>query len=77
MEKEIIKTSKELFDMMNNLIKYSQSNECNVFEEIRLFTYANNGMVKLKKLNVSDDTLVKMYDIDNELYFEKIESEMK
>lgn len=42
----------------------------NPFQEATMVNYINNGLKSLNELNCSDDTLVKMYDLNNELVFE-------
>lgn len=75
MEKEIIKTKEEIVKMLKDLQKYALSDNCNVFEEGKLMSYATNGLNKLNTLNANDNELVKMYDIEDVLYFEKVKGE--
>ena len=70
MEKEMPKSKKELMEMLTNGMNYYLYEERNPFVEGRMYHYIGEGMKRLQELNVSDETLVKMYDKDDVLYFE-------
>lgn len=66
----LLKTKKEMLEFLDDKKNYYINYEPNPFTEVRMVSYISNGMNKIQALNVDDDTMIKLYDIDNELVVE-------
>lgn len=68
----LLKTKKEMLEFLDDKRNYYINYESNPFTEARMVSYISNGMNKIQALNVDDDTMIKMYDVDNELVVEVV-----
>ena len=65
---EMVKTKKELVEFLKERRQYF-IDYANPFQEATMVFYISNGLALLDKLDITDDTLVAMYDKDNHLEF--------
>lgn len=66
-------TKKNLMEFLQKKLDWYVNEEPNPFTEMRMFYYINNGMNELHQMNISEDTIVTMYDENDTLKF-KVES---
>lgn len=66
----LLKTKKEMLEFLDSKRNWYINEERNPFTEMKMVSYISNGMQKIQALNVDDNTLIKMYDVNNELVVE-------
>ena len=65
-------SKKELLDFLNERLDYFINEEQNPFIESKMVFYINNGIKKINAMNCTDNQMLKMYDINDEIVVEMI-----
>lgn len=65
-------SKKELLNFLNERLDYFINEEQNPFIESKMVSYINNGIKKINAMNCTDNQMLKMYDINDEIVIEMI-----
>lgn len=65
-------SKKELLNFLNERLDYFINQERNPFIESRMVTYINDGIEKINAINCTDNQMLKMYDVNDEIVIEMI-----
>lgn len=65
-------SKKELLNFLNERLDYFINEEQNPFIESKMVSYINNGIKKINAMNYTDNQMLKMYDINDEIVVEMI-----
>lgn len=63
---------KELLNFLNERLDYFINEEENPFIESKMVSYINNGIKKINAINCTDNQMLKMYDVNDEIVIEMI-----
>ena len=65
-------SKKELLNFLNERLDYFINGEQNPFIESKMVSYINNGIKKINAMNCTDNQMIKMYDINDEIVVEML-----
>ena len=65
-------SKKELLNFLNERLDYFINEEQNPFIESKMVSYINNGIKKISAINCTDNQMLKMYDVNDEIVIEMI-----
>ena len=65
-------SKKELLNFLKERLDYFINEEQNTFIESKMVSYINNGIKKINAMNCTDNQMLKMYDINDEIVIEMI-----
>lgn len=65
-------SKKELLNFLNERLDYFINEEQNPFIESKMVSYINNGIKKINAINCTDNQMLKMYDINDEIVVEML-----
>ena len=70
-------SKKELLNFLNERLDYFINEEQNPFIESKMVSYINNGIKKINAINCTDNQMLKMYDINDEIVVEMLWNKTK